>query len=184
MTARTESTTRSNTLKQSFAQTVTPIALCSSSENDEIGRESSDASASLKSLQRLVFDDLFDRDLLGFLLSSNHFAHHLRNMVGRSDRFSARQLGRISNDALLTKEFHLGMLEMYSGAHIKECKHTSAEALMRDLDQQFEQSASDESGEVECLLAHPGTEEANRVETAWQYRMVCAAGTMFLGGKS
>lgn len=129
--------------------------------------------ASNQSLSRIIFDDLFENDLLGFLLSSHHFCKYLGRLESQLDRFSARHIKQIVSNSTLLQEFHASTLEMFAGVYIEECKHKSHGDLMRDLDNKYQKLKNlNECSE----FASSSLVEKNNVEMAWLYRKTCNGG--------
>lgn len=138
---------------------------------DPISTNIEGVTTSTKQLSRIVFDDLFENDLLGFLLSSHHFHKHLLRMALRSDPFTARHIQQVICNPILFQEFHTSTLEMYSGVYIEECRHKVHTELMLALDEKFSQSECESSGVLDVAVEAP-----NRVELAWHYRNMCNGG--------
>ena len=131
-------------------------------------------SSARRSLGRTVFDNLFERDLLGILLSSKHFKTYITK-VNFADS-TALDINAVETDLLedilstdeRTNSFHKFMLEMFAGVYIKECRHQDKSALMLDLDKKLaeEMMTSEE-------LFDEMDESINHVELAWRYRRNC-----------
>ena len=118
-------------------------------------------------LSRFVFDELFDEDALGFLLSSSHLYRYLVRLKDKpsTDRFSQRNLDEVTAGALAFETFHTQTLAMFAGAYIKECHLASHSKLMEVLDNKWTSLTGqlpDASITVPC--------ECNKVEAAWKYR--------------
>ena len=150
------------------------VGICDARDKTEVHRSNV---PDQKYLCRMVFDDLFERDLLGFLLSSRHLSRHMQELASRCDPFTARQIERVLCAVDLAESFHAAMLEMYSGIHVKESSLGSPAALKRDLDEKLKRSLSASDGDP---LFQVSQHEINRVELAWTYRHACESGAHFL----
>lgn len=128
-----------------------------------------------KQLGRIVFDDLFDFDFLGFLLSSQHFQTHLTRLELRSTPEVARRIHEILSNELDLLTFHNLMLAMYSGVYIEECECKSRAELMDVLDGKYLRITGENDALYDVVVDEP-----NKVEAAWLYRGVCNNGTSIL----
>lgn len=129
---------------------------------------------SLKSLSRIVFDELLENDLLGFLLSSKHFKNYICRMKFDTSSVEGQLARELIESGSRLKDFHEATLKMYSGVYIEECQHESNEDLMRDLDGKF--SALADAGHGPARLDDA---QENHVEMAWKYRRHCNGGYLF-----
>lgn len=124
-------------------------------------------SQSNKQLSRIVFDSLFEKNLLGGLLSSHHFKKHLSWLEHGADLFTSFRISAIINNKYTLNEFHRTTLTMYAGINIDECKHASHNSFMVDLDEKLRIALGDETTNEPSVL------EQNNVELAWKYRNAC-----------
>jgi hypothetical protein len=127
-----------------------------------------------KHLSRVVFDDLFEKDLLGFLLSPMHFHQHLLEMQLYCDQFTTRQLQYVVSDVFHLQEFHKTTLEMFCGTHISECKHKSIAGLMAALDQKCLALPGYKTSH-DLVMELNGINQAE-IALAWRYRALADGG--------
>ena len=122
-----------------------------------------------KKLSRSMFDQLLERDLLGTLLSSNHFKLALRNIALKTEHHELEILQEILIDDVKVLGFHQLMLSMYAGIYIKECKHEDLARLMLDLDNKYTENDSTSFSFSEICPF-----QINHVALDWRYRRQCA----------
>ena len=161
---------------------------CASPLNQQLGQGTTPAQHKLQvtqeareNLSRKVFDDLFESDLLGFLLSLRHFGCHLKRMLVRVDDGTAFQLQSVISSTANLIEFHGATLAMFSGAYIEECCHDSFETLMIDLDDKLKAATQEKPQVQEFDIPQDNIEN---MQATWQYRKACAGGDLLLRSAS
>jgi hypothetical protein len=126
---------------------------------------------SLVLLSTVVFASLFNADLLGLLLSSDHFRFFLE-----AEQSNFSQVNSLLIDEVLASEhefvnFHASILKRYSGIFIAECTHANVDSLMLDLDEKCKTLVTSGSH-----IREPSALAVNHVEMAWKYRRACVNG--------
>lgn len=123
-----------------------------------------------------IFDDLMDRDILGFLLSSAHMRKFFAQFAIHADSKVAKALSGYTQDFDAMDRLHQAILKKFSGIYIAEAAIKERSSMMTLLDRKYE----------EFVLAL-GTDEVQyemplyqleSVELAWKYRNACATGNL------
>ena len=129
-----------------------------------------------QNLCRAIFDNLFEHNLLGALLSSKHFRLYLQ------DRFQVSECKDHATQTLCkdlplqanTDKIHdiqIQMLKMFSAFFIEESQIESEEELMRDLDMKYYEVFKSLPGEFEP--SHP------EIIKIWNERRLCFSSKYF-----
>ena len=127
-----------------------------------------------KRLSRVVFDSLFDNNLLGFLLSSHHFEKHLVWLARDACPVTAGEISGVLADTNTLQTFHTATLNLFAAAYIAECRHTSHVDLMRDLDEKYRNLRLGEGETVDTgENAESSVDAPNHVALVWKYRHAC-----------
>jgi hypothetical protein len=125
-------------------------------------------------LCREVFDDLMDRDLLGFLLSSSHLRKYLAHYPSYAEPKFAEPVKRNNAHSAVVDAFHQKLLGMFSGAYIAEAAIKDRDELMATLEAKYEDFASKLKSSY--VLYEPSLKQLESVDLAWRYRNACGAG--------
>lgn len=124
---------------------------------------------------RAVFDDLMERDLLGFLLSTTHLQKYLAHFTTYAHPNFASLVSRNIMNVEVVASFHKHMLKMYSGIYIQEAKIATHSELFTVLDAKYKKFADDnDSGDVKYEAS---LKQLECVELAWKYRHACGKGS-------
>lgn len=134
-----------------------------------------DAHVTSIDLSRAVFDEMMDRDLLGFLLSSSHLHKFLAAFSTYAGQDHAQALRRYLTNVDSVHQFHQITLKMFSGAFIAETAIESRTELMAILDKKHADYIK-ELGIQEDVHYETSLQELESVELAWKYRNVCGNG--------
>lgn len=125
---------------------------------------------------RAVFDDLMERDLLGFLLSTTYLQKYLAHFSTYAQPSFARLVSRNIMNAEVVASFHKHMLKMYSGIYIQEAKIAAHSELLAALDAKYEEFANElDSGDIRYEAS---LKQLKCVELAWKYRHACGKGSL------
>lgn len=129
---------------------------------------------SQKAISRAVFDDLLERDIVGFLLSSEHLRKYLAHFATYAEPTIAKTIKRNICSVDIIDQFHEQTLEMFAGAYIPESKCATLKDLMHALNVKYEAYAK----ELHSCNVHyeASLQQLTSVELAWQYRHACTAG--------
>ena len=129
-----------------------------------------------KELCANIFDDLLDRNLLGFLLSSAHMRKYLAHYASYAEpKFSAAITRDLASMAVVDK-LHKSILQTFSGFFIAEATIGSRRELMRALDTKYEAFA--ETVGTTAVRYEASVEQLESAELAWRYRNACATGRL------
>lgn len=139
----------------------------------------SDSSTKLD-LCRDIIDDMMDRGLLGFLLSSTHLRKYLAAYSTYAAKPKAEILRRSLTNVEVMDEIHTKMIDMYKGLYIAEARIANATELMAYLDDLY----LDFSSSIDLIDVRYETslQQLETVEMAWRYRSACGRGTQ-IGGR-
>lgn len=138
-----------------------------------------DSSTSKTAICRAVFDDLMDRDLLGFLLSSAHLRKYLAHLSAYAEPKLAATIKRNIGNVEVIDDFHKHILFMFKGSYIAEAKIKSRAEMLLVLDAKFEEFANGlESVDVRYETS---IMDLDAVEMAWKYRHACGLGRVIPG---
>lgn len=137
-------------------------------------KEQSDSASHIDFFSNLVFDELFDNDLLGLMLSSHHlnkFLFRMKNMDGKT----ASLLACIGGEQALFDELHNAMLSKFDGFYIKECS-MKADELYKYLDARINgyDFSRNRMTQLEASSTEAHVETNNNVLCSWNYRKACA----------
>ena len=88
-----------------------------------------------KHLLRAVCDFLFDNQLLGVLLSPQHFLQTLESLHREPPKPIFTKLGGFLSDFVRLCDFHQEMILFCAGFHIDEVNHVSIDNLSRHLNE-------------------------------------------------
>lgn len=136
--------------------------------------ETTGNTATTIALCRHVFDDLLDKDLLGFLLSSSHLQKYLAHFSTYAQPQFAELVRRNIMSAEIVANFHKYMLKMYAGIYIREAEIEDHIDLLAILDVKFQ--AFTRELEPCDVRYETSTKQLESVERAWKYRHACGAG--------
>lgn len=136
--------------------------------------EASEALTSAE-VSRLVFDDLMDRDLLGFLLSSSHLHKYLAALCTYAEASVAEHVRRMIGNVDLSNQFHKTTLKMFAGSYIPETSIKDRGQLIAVLDHKYEAFLAGLDS-AEDVRFETSLHQLESVELAWKYRTVCGNG--------
>lgn len=117
-------------------------------------------------LCRIVFHEMFDKNLLGFLYSSQHFQifiFHLAALCVLKKKDQA-MLDILAGDEQLTLQFNKQLLTMFSGIFVEEANCKTHQDLLAKLDLKLVEF---ETGLGLPLLQQPRAE--NHMKKIWSY---------------
>lgn len=138
------------------------------------------STATSKTISRAVFDDLLERDLLGFLLSSVHLRMYFAHFSQYAEPEIAQLIMRHICNVDVVDKIHENILEMFSCTFIPESRISKKKELLGVLDEKFEEYKQDLAP---CGVQYgASSHQVQSVEMAWKYRSACIAGsdTLFL----
>ena len=127
-----------------------------------------------KDLCRAVFDDLLDKDLLGFLLSSSHFRKYLNHYSDYVEPKFAQVLKRNITNSSIVDAFQEQINEMFKGFYIAEATIRDQAHFLAILEEKYVGFAN--GNKVGNVCHQVSLNELNSVEMAWKYRGACGAG--------
>jgi len=126
-------------------------------------------------LCREIIDELLDRDLMGFLLSSAHLRRFLANYSTYAPPAQSQMIRRIILNTEVVDEIHIYLLRTYQGLHIKESRIPSRAELHAALDQKFELYACDLF--TADIRIEVSLREHAKIENERRYRHACHIAT-------
>lgn len=126
-------------------------------------------------LRRAVFDDLMDKDLLGFLLSSSHLRKYLSQFSNYTEPQFSESVIRTIGNSMVADAFHQSLLAMFSGVYIAEATIKARSELLAVLDAKYQNFVQklNLSGK-DCEVS---SQQIESVELAWRYRNACSSGS-------
>jgi hypothetical protein len=114
-----------------------------------------------------IVDDLLENDLLGLLLSTNHFQRYCKfKSTAQGITYSGVLMTLAACPATAAK-FQNDALQQFSGLHIEECRFSTQHELAKHLDVMLKQ-----------FFEHDAIPDAQfqlsiEIENAWKYRRAC-----------
>lgn len=132
-------------------------------------------SLSSTELSRVVFDDLMERDLLGFLLSSSHLHKYLAALCTYAESPAREHIRRMISNVDLVNQFHQATLKMFAGSYIQEASIKDRAQLHAVLDHQYESFITGLDLH-EDVRFETSLQQLESVELTWKYRSACGNG--------
>jgi hypothetical protein len=133
-------------------------------------------SANNQDLCRAIFDDLMDRDILGFLLSTAHMHKYLALYATYVEPRFAAAVQRSTKNPDVVDCLHQAILKMFAGIYIAEAAMKDRSEMLAALERKYETLAL-ELGASEVHFEAP-LHQLESVELAWKYRNACALGRL------
>ena len=87
---------------------------------------------------REVFDDLLDKDLLGFLFSASHLHRYAGDFATYASASSVGIISRNYSNTPIFESFHKMMLRMFKGIHIEEASIGDYKDVLLSLDEKYQ----------------------------------------------
>lgn len=115
-----------------------------------------------------IVDDLVDNDLLGLLLSTNHFQKYCKIKVKAIGNSYSGILYKYINNPEEAAKFQQVALNEFKGLYISECRFLSTHDLAKDLDGKINRLSKDDSA------TEPYARVSVEIENSWKYRRACA----------
>lgn len=114
-----------------------------------------------------IVDDLLENDLLGLLLSTNHFQRYCKIKSATKGIGYSGVLMTLAACPATASKFQRDALQQFNGLYIDECRFSTSNELAKHLDGKLKQfSEHDASPEAYVKLSE-------EIENAWRYRRAC-----------